>query len=564
MPMLKFAAVSAAGVLQSWQLSCIRQLQESGLAQFVCIARADAAPENAFERFCKGLALPSQASTHVAQIFGGLPQIELAAPGAMQLLNDLQLDFILLFAEPADAPQIARTAKFGAWYFAHGDLAEFVTSAPAFWEVYYRHPLTVATLLKADSNGSAGVVLKTGVLPTIAESFAENAETLFAELSAWPVQVCRDIAAATATYLNRETVPLPASRYDVPNPLHFLALRAIERANRIARYARIKLLRIDWNVFRLNGSPGEFIGKDARANVDTICTSQNGTYLADPCVLQRNGKTYVFCEEYRHESLRGVVVALETSADRLLHPRVIMENAYHISYPQIIEDAGEVYCIAETASTRSIDLYRAVEFPYHWQYVRALIRGFRAIDSTFLRYNGKWWLFCTSGDGPRRGDHSHLHIWYADDLLGKWQPHPKNPVKIDVRSSRPGGQFFFQNGRLYRPAQDCSGTYGSAIQINRVDVLTEDDFAETVVGTIRPPANGYSKGIHTISSDGSWCIVDAKRYKFNPAGLVEICKDGIKAGFRAFGIAPERLRPRTVGAVPVPVRTAPDDDVVHN
>jgi hypothetical protein len=556
-PMLKFAAVSAAGVFQSWQLSCIRQLEESGLAQLACVARTEAAPESTFERFCSKLALPFQAPAHVAQIFGNLPHIELAAPGATRILRDLQLDFILLFAQPSRVPEITQAAKFGAWYFAHGDITRFLSSAPAFWEVYCNHPVTVATLLKADSNGAAGIVLKTGVLPTIPESFAENAETLFSELPAWPVHVCRDITAGTATYFNGEVVPLPASRYGMPHRLQFLALRAVERMNRIARYTRIKLLHIDWNVFRLTGSPGDFIGKEARAEVTRICTSQSGTYLADPCVLQRNGKTYVFCEEYRHESLRGVIVALETSAEQLSHPRVIIEHPYHASYPQILQHAGEVYCVAETASTGSIGLYRAIEFPYHWEYVRALISGFRAIDSTFLRYKGKWWLFCTSGDGPRRGDHSHLHIWYAYDLLGEWQPHPKNPVKIDVRSSRPGGQFFTQDGRLYRPAQDCSGTYGTAIQINRVDVLTEDDFAETVVGTIRPPANGYSKGIHTISAAGAWCIVDAKRYVFNPSGLIEICKDGIKAGLRACGITPERYWPRRVAVragLPAPPR----------
>jgi hypothetical protein len=155
-----------------------------------------------------------------------------------------------------------------------------------------------------------------------------------------------------------------------------------------------------------------------------------------------------------------------------------------------------------------------------------------------LRFNGKWWLFCTSGKGPRSGDQSHLYIWHAPDLFGPWTPHGVNPVKIDVRSARPAGPFFEHDGQLYRPAQDCSRTYGGALRINRVEKLTELEFEETVVGRIRPPTGAYSRGIHTLSSAGEWCIVDAKRYVFNPSGILTICKDAARAVMRANRIAP--------------------------
>src|SRR5213596_456309 len=56
--------------------------------------------------------------------------------------------------------------------------------------------------------------------------------------------------------------------------------------------------------------------------------------------------------------------------------------------------------------------------------------------------------------------------------LGPWRPHPGNPVKVDVRSSRPAGGPFLFGGNLYRPAQDCSRTYGGGITINRVTHLS--------------------------------------------------------------------------------------------
>jgi len=66
-------------------------------------------------------------------------------------------------------------------------------------------------------------------------------------------------------------------------------------------------------------------------------------------------------------------------------------------------------------------------------------------------------FFTDADDGPL----TKLRVWFADDLLGSWCPHPGNPVKPDIRSARPAGTPFVHDGALYRPAQDCSRTYGA-------------------------------------------------------------------------------------------------------
>ncbi len=49
-----------------------------------------------------------------------------------------------------------------------------------------------------------------------------------------------------------------------------------------------------------------------------------------------------------------------------------------------------------------------------------------------------------------------------EGLEGPWEPHRRNPVKCDVRGSRPAGTPFVHGGELYRPAQDGSKRYGKA------------------------------------------------------------------------------------------------------
>ena len=96
---------------------------------------------------------------------------------------------------------------------------------------------------------------------------------------------------------------------------------------------------------------------------------------------------------------------------------------------------------------------------------RVLLDGFPGCDATPVEHDGRWWLFC--GNQDDRGT-ERLYLFMADALTGPWRPHPGNPVKADAGSARPGGLPFVHEGVLYRPAQDCSRTYGGALVLNRV------------------------------------------------------------------------------------------------
>jgi hypothetical protein len=137
-----------------------------------------------------------------------------------------------------------------------------------------------------------------------------------------------------------------------------------------------------------------------------------------------------------------------------------------------------------------------------------------ARDPTPFRHGGRWWLAYTDAAAPL----TDLHLWWADDLFGNWRPHAANPVKIDARSARPAGTPFEHAGVLYRPAQDCSRAYGSAVAICRVDALTPTAFHEEVVRVIRSLPGPYRHGTHTLASVGGGTLVDGRRFAFTLAG----------------------------------------------
>jgi hypothetical protein len=163
-------------------------------------------------------------------------------------------------------------------------------------------------------------------------------------------------------------------------------------------------------------------------------------------------------------------------------------------------------------------LYRAERFPGGWTPHEVLLDGVYAVDPTLVAVDGTWWMFVNIGvEGTLNYD--ELHAFHAPQPFGPWTPHRANPVKSDVRNARPAGRLFWWNGDLYRPSQDCSGLYGSAIVFNRVTRLTPSEFEETPVSRLEPRWAPNLLGAHTINAAPGITVTDVlvRRRRF---GLV--------------------------------------------
>jgi hypothetical protein len=168
--------------------------------------------------------------------------------------------------------------------------------------------------------------------------------------------------------------------------------------------------------------------------------------------------------------------------------------------------------IPESLQTRTVELYRAVEFPSQWVFERCLLDGVCAVDATMLEDGSRLWLFVGVAE-PGASVNDELHLYSAATLEGPWVPHPENPIVSDVRRARPAGTIFRHRGRLIRPAQDCSRGYGSAVVFNRIDVLTTGEYAESPIGRIEPNWARGLVGTHTYNSTGGIEVVDGLRFE---------------------------------------------------
>lgn len=114
-----------------------------------------------------------------------------------------------------------------------------------------------------------------------------------------------------------------------------------------------------------------------------------------------------------------------------------------------------------------------------------------------------------------------LHLAYAPSLLGPWQRHHANPVRLNNASTRPGGTPCVHNGKLVLPVQDCTHTYGGAIRPLTFDTLTPDrvvTHAGAAIGQNDSFAP-YTEGMHTLAGVGPVTLIDAKYTDLSAYGI---------------------------------------------
>lgn len=231
-------------------------------------------------------------------------------------------------------------------------------------------------------------------------------------------------------------------------------------------------------------------------------------YYADPFVFAHDGVTHLFVEELPYATGRGILshMILQGDGQPVATPVPVLETAHHLSYPLVFAADGQIWMLPECAASGRLDLYRADPFPLRWTLHATLVDA-PLHDATIFRHAGRWWI--TAGlalDGTSSWD--TLVLYSAERLTGPWQAHPANPVLVDARSARPAGAIYEHGGALWRPAQDCTAGYGSALSLCRIDRLDDTGFAQSLVTTLRFGREGDCAGPHTLNLGGGIEVVD--------------------------------------------------------
>jgi len=282
-------------------------------------------------------------------------------------------------------------------------------------------------------------------------------------------------------------------------------VRAVMRA--LGFVVQGALTREQW--FLTLGRAGDGLPASLKGTTPIYPSADRG--IADPFLFEQGGETFLFFEDIEITTGKGAIAAARlTPEGSLREVKIVLERDFHLSYPFVFRHGEEIFMMPESAQAGRLDLYRALEFPWRWEYFQTLMHDVYLVDGTLFEYNEKFWLF---GAIRVEGGSSHdeLYLFSGPTPFGPFAPHPKNPVVSDVRRARPAGRIFLDQGRIIRPAQDCSLHYGRAVEFREIVVLTDADYTEVLAGRMTPSGIGGNLKAHAYERLGAIWAADGLR-----------------------------------------------------
>ena len=464
----------------------------------------------------------------LAPRLAGIPRLEVVPiverrterlpPAALSRLRELAIDVVIQLAFGPLSGEVLQIPRYGVWSILQGDPEQFRGGSVHFWSLAERNPLSGVALRVAGGRAGDDELLCKGLVSTATEhdgggySHVRNSVQPRFLGSTFVIRKLRDLHEQGFESLRAHALPKAEYRgkrelYRTPtgwDTARFLVPR-LARAARQRLFEPVKLNH--WRVaFRIGGRAAFEGGRLLEREGFRWLEAPLGRFYADPFLIEHEGRVYCFFEDFDHGTRRGRIDCAVVGANGELeevHP--VLEPPYHLSYPFVFEDGGEHFLIPESSENRTVDLYRAVEFPLRWEKVRTLFEG-RCTDTTVLRQDGRYWFFVTVREPEEAGE--QLLLFSSASLDAAPEFHPANPISADVRYCRSAGAIAVRDGRLIRPSQDCSVSYGYQMHFHEITRLTPEDYAEKLIGTFAPW--GDLDGTHTYNRCGSVEVIDGK------------------------------------------------------
>lgn len=511
----------------TWVAETLAALVDSDVAEVINVAAVAVRPLprfplvfDLFLRIDAILAGVARTATATCSLPGRLPQIVFSACVAsrieptleisaddQQRITDLKPDLIIAFGLPQIGSALASIARLGAWSFERRATDPYRAAIWLLQPLLRGEAVTLGGLAVHMSDTDQRHLLQAGWCATSQLSFARNRAHQLLRVPALLLRALRQLARGES--LQREAAPC----LEPPGALSMLQFSV----RLVARGLRRQLPQLgtieSWFLAIRRSASGLDPDRPQLLDIKRIMPPPE-FYWADPCAVQRDGRDYVFIEEYVYAEQRGRITVIEFDENLdVVRSHCVLKTAWHLSYPCLFESGGDTLMTVESSEAQCVTLYRAVAFPDQWEVVAELLRGWRFVDTTLHCHGQHWYLFANVTESALGYDEriwDDLFLFVADSPTGPWQPHPLNPIVSDVRQARPAGRLFEHDGRLVRPSQDCSIDYGYAVVFNEVVTLSPTDYSERRIGCLEPRWARGLRGCHTYSRSGDLDVLDGK------------------------------------------------------
>jgi hypothetical protein len=493
--LLTTGANGAVDALLRWPLQQIFRLLE---AKIDC-------PQDAF------------AVTDAASLFAGTKLLHLSSLHELApnegLVDTTEVDLFIELGASTLPRELSASSRNGVWRLDHPFLTGSNPSVAAFWPIYHGWPVTECRVISRHPDSMHHALVARAFPATNPYSVKLNRSAVYWRGASLLASKLRQMQLGRETFAQVSPGSTPPDSDSIEcfgrlgSPSSGQLAGHIGR--NIARRARESIARnLTLDQWVLLFCFDQELATDPSMFQKIVPPKDR--FWADPHIVKRDGRYFVFFEECPFATGTGHIAVLSIDEQGQYEPPVtVLKRNYHLSYPFVFEQDGDLFMVPESEANRTIDLYRCVDFPARWELVTTLMRDIAAVDSTLLYEQGRWWLFANVVEMKGASFSEELFLFHSDSLIGKWLPHAGNPILSDARRSRPAGAIMRHNGRLYRPSQDCSIRYGHAIRINEITALSADTYSEVEVSTIFPGWDPSIIATHTLSYTPGLTVIDA-------------------------------------------------------
>ncbi len=436
-------------------------------------------------------------------------------PEAINDIRDARLDVILRFGFNILKGDILNCARYGVWSYHHGD-NDFYRGGPAgFWELVEREPLTGAVLQVLNDKLDAGLVLAKTLTPTkLGASRAANLVAPYRSAEPMIIEKLHQLHENDWDCVQRRALPQQEYRgrrklYRKPTNSEMSKWIFNRGLPAVAR----RIMSLDrgvrqWTVGIRPASgipPWKCSGSEFR-----WLEAPAGHFYADPFLFEREGRTWLFVEDYDMSEKKGNIACAEILHTGEIGPwKIALTGPHHLSFPLVFEQNGEVFMIPESRQSEHVALFRSIEFPWKWELDLVLLDKPGLDTSLHVSEDGTHYFFTSFRHSD--GAHPHLYLFTTRSLREKWSLHPASPLSRDARYSRNAGAILEIDGLLVRPSQDGTLWYGLNSHFHGIEKLTPTEYRETLLGSRKQDLGPDAVGTHSYSRSTQWEAIDCLR-----------------------------------------------------
>lgn len=190
--------------------------------------------------------------------------------------------------------------------------------------------------------------------------------------------------------------------------------------------------------------------------------------IADPFLISIDRDIFMFYELIHRNKGEIWVSKIDDKKNKIIDSNKIIDEKYHLSYPNVIKDGKYIYMVPESSEGNVVNLYKSIDFPYSWKLEKTLKEASKFVDTNLLVKDGIYYWF-TFDSIIKKG-----RLFYSKGLKETWVEHKSSPYE----SGRNAGSFIINKGAIYRPVQLKGKTYGEGFGFRKLIEISMDNFLE--------------------------------------------------------------------------------------